>query len=99
MNYEQLKTDLRLTEKYGESSRVQLPDGRIRYYGVIELANKPGEMVGRRLVREWNPLTNQQRTWHETLDNRGQIRQVRPQKEGKKVHYAFDENGNYIGSW
>ena len=59
----------------------------------------PGEMVGRRLVREWDPATGATRTWHETLDGAGNIRQVRPQTGGAKVHYRFDANGKYVGKW
>ena len=65
-------------------------------------ASKPGEMVGRRVVREWNPETGNKRTWHETIDQNGSIRKVRPDTKftgGNKVHYRFDSNGNYIGKW
>ena len=99
MNSENLEIDQRLTEKYGEAERLQLSDGRIRYYGNIEPARKIGEMVGRRLVREWNPATNKMRTWHETLDGNGRIRQVRPSLGRRKIHYMFDEEGNYCGAW
>lgn len=47
-------------------------------------------MAGRRVVSEWNPATGQKRTWHETLDHNGMIRQVRPDVKftgGSKVHY------------
>jgi hypothetical protein len=59
-------------------------------------------MAGRRVVREWNPTTGQKRTWHETVDHNGRIRQVRPDTKfngGVKVHYRFDSNGNFIGKW
>jgi hypothetical protein len=71
----------------------------IRYYGDITPAAKPGEMVGRRLVREWDPATDTTRTWHETVDQSGNVRIVRPETGGPKVHYYFDEFGNYGGSW
>ena len=38
----------------------------------------------------------------ETLDHNGNIRQVRPDPNttgGIKVHYMFDKDGNYMGSW
>lgn len=58
-----------------------------------------GEMAGRRRVREWNPQTGHKRTWHETLDHEGNIRIVRPQKNGEsKIHYLFDSNGNFAGA-
>lgn len=79
-----------------------MPDGRIRYYDEIDPAKNPGEMAGRRIVREWNPSTGKKRTWHETIDHNGSIRQVRPDVKftgGKKVHYQFDKDGNYTGKW
>ncbi|GAC42096.1 hypothetical protein [Paenibacillus popilliae] len=79
-----------------------LPDGRIRYYGAVNPAARPGEMAGRRLVREWSPQTSRTRTWHETLDHAGNIRQIRPETKftgGNKVHYQFDTNRKYIGQW
>ncbi|BFH31887.1 polymorphic toxin-type HINT domain-containing protein [Paenibacillus melissococcoides] len=100
--YEKYKTHLTQTEKYGNSQVRELPDGRIRYYGEVMPAKKLGEMIGRRLVREWSPQTNNKRTWHETLDQSGNIRQVRPDTKftgGNKVHYRFDNNRNYIGQW
>lgn len=63
------------------------------------MAKKPGEMVGRRTVQELDPKTGNLRTWHETLDASGNIRQVRPQLGPDKTHYRFDEHGNYIGEW
>lgn len=94
-----LKKDLKYTERYGSDARVELPDGRIRYYGELEAAKKPGEMVGRRVVQELDSKTGNVRIWHETLDASGNIRQVRPQLGPDKTHYRFDEDGNYIGKW
>lgn len=77
-----------------------MPNGRTRYYGETVPANKPGEMAGRRTVREWDPATGNKRTWHETLDHGGNVRQVRPElNDGSKTHYTFDRGGNYTGSW
>lgn len=88
----------RLASKYGQDGYRVLPDGRIRYYGEIRSARNPGEMVGRRMVREWDPKTGQYRTWHETVDANGQVRIVRPVvTDGPKQYYYFDENGDYVG--
>ncbi|KJS22032.1 MAG: hypothetical protein VR72_08090 [Clostridiaceae bacterium BRH_c20a] len=94
-----LKKDLKYTEKYGLEARKELPDGRIRYYGEIQPASKPGEMVGRRIVQELNPANGNVRAWNETLDGAGRIRQVRPQLGPNKTHYTFDQFGNYTGKW
>ncbi|MFE9890021.1 polymorphic toxin-type HINT domain-containing protein, partial [Streptomyces scopuliridis] len=88
--------------KYGKAGVRQLSDGRVRFYGEVAKARTPGEMVGRRLVREWNPDTGATRIWHETLDHAGKVRIVRPDVTatgGKKVHYLFDSAGNYTGSF
>jgi hypothetical protein len=55
-------------------------------------------MAGRRVVREWDPATGAQRTWHETLDHQGRIRIVRPETGGTKTHHVFDEQGGYGGT-
>ncbi|MFV9511282.1 pre-toxin TG domain-containing protein [Tepidibacillus sp. LV47] len=100
VQYAKLKTHYKQWEKYGKDGMRELPDGRIRYYGEVKPAKKLGEMAGRRVVREWNPVTDQKRTWHETVDDNGRIRQVRPDTKftgGVKIHYLFDKNRNYIG--
>ncbi|TCX50670.1 citrate synthase [Dehalobacter sp. 14DCB1] len=56
-------------------------------------------MAGRRVVQELDPATGNIRTWQETLDHAGNIRQVRPQLGPDKTHYMFDANGNYTGMW
>lgn len=97
---QQLREHLRQIQEYGPAH--ELPDGRIRYYGDVQASTKPGEMAGRRVVREWNPETGAKRTWHETIDHEGRVRQVRPDEKltgDKKVHYRFDRDGNYIGKW
>ncbi|MEV6159126.1 RHS repeat-associated core domain-containing protein [Nonomuraea sp. NPDC052129] len=101
-NAERLRQHLGQLEKYGKAGYRKLDNGRIRYYGEIKPANKPGEMVGRRTVREWDPATGAKRTWQETIDGSGRIRQARPEESitgGKKVHYTFDKDGNYTGKW
>lgn len=92
-----LRKHLGQLEKYGAAGTKELQNGRIRYYGEISIARTPGQMVGRRLVREWNPATDATRTWHETLDQAGRTRIVRPETGGAKTHYLFDEAGNYAG--
>lgn len=97
---EQLGEHLRQQSKYGTPEL--LPDGRWRYKGDVKPARTTGEMSGQRVVREWNPETGQTRTWQETLDHEGRIRQVRPDESltgGKKVHYKFDPDGKYQGKW
>jgi hypothetical protein len=97
---ELLGEHLRQQSKYGAPE--QLPDGRLRYKGDVKPARTTGEMSGQRVVREWNPETGQTRTWQETLDHEGRIRQVRPDESltgGKKVHYKFDPDGKYQGKW
>ncbi|WP_309235533.1 RHS repeat-associated core domain-containing protein [Streptomyces sp. TRM64462] len=99
---EKLNQHLKQSEKYGKAGYKELEDGRIRYYGEVAKARNPGEMIGRRTVREWNPANGNKRTWQETLDGAGRIRQVRPQESitgGKKVHYMFDRLGRFTGKW
>jgi uncharacterized protein RhaS with RHS repeats len=50
-----LKEHLRQAEKYGQAGYKFLMNGKVRYYGEISLSQKVGEMMGRRLVREWDP--------------------------------------------
>jgi len=95
----QLNRHLLQLERYGAAGSRTLENGRIRYYGNVDPVRTPGEMAGRRLVREWDPSSNATRTWHETVDHAGRVRQVRPETGGPKIHFRFDENGNYIGSW
>jgi hypothetical protein len=96
-NGARLNEQLRLTERYGAGGVEELPDGRMRFYGETTPAKTPGEMAGARLVREWDPATGAQRTWYETLDQQGNIRIVRPETGGPKVHYTFGSDGSYTG--
>lgn len=89
----------RQVQKYGKGGVRSLPDGRVRFYGRISPARTPGVIAGRRLVREWNPVSGAKRSWHESVDSSGVIRQVRPVTRGPKVHYRFDGGGRYLGSW
>lgn len=94
-----LSTHLKQVQKYGTQGHKNLSNGRIRYYGDIDLSKTKGEMVGRRLVREWNPQTGLKRSWHETMDKSGNIRIVRPEmNDGNKVHYIFDSNEIFEGT-
>jgi hypothetical protein len=92
------KEHLYQVKKYGKAGYYRLPNGNFRYYPEITPARKPGRMIGTRVVREWNPYTGEKFTWLETLDSHGRVRIIRPQIEGPKVHYYFDEQGKYIGS-
>ncbi|GAA3357155.1 RHS repeat-associated core domain-containing protein [Saccharopolyspora gregorii] len=99
---EQLKEHDRQVKKYGKDGFKELEDGRIRYYGKFRTPQSPGEMAGARTVREWNPETGQKRMWQETLDHNQTVRQARLDVSvtgGRKVHYTFDRDGNYTGSW
>jgi hypothetical protein len=93
-----LKTHLKLLEKYGSAGSRHLSNGRIRYYDVLRPALSKGEMAGRRIVREWDPISGLKKTWNETLDHNGKIRIVRPQRDDNiKIHFLFDKNGKYKG--
>ena len=95
-----LSKHLGYAEKYGKGGVKELENGRIRYYGEVQPANKAGEMAGRRYVHEYDAATGRSRGWHETVDQAGNVRQVRPElNNGSKTHYQFDRNGNYTGSW
>jgi hypothetical protein len=92
-----LREHLRMADEYGSGGVRELADGRIRYYDQLTPARKPGEMAGGRLAREWDPASGAHRTWFETLDHSGRIRQVHPYQPYSEYHYMFDEFGNYVG--
>ena len=95
-----LKEFYRQAQKHGAGGIKELQDGRFRFYGETKPANTPGEMAGARPGKEWNPNNGKARFWVETIDGNGKIRQVRPDTKvtgGKKIHYMFDADGNYIG--
>lgn len=94
-----LARHLRQVEKYGKAGYKVTESGRVRYYDNVVKAQREGEMMGRRTVREWDPATDRARTWHETLDHAGRVRQVRPETLGDKIHYVFDALGKYVGKW
>ena len=98
-NAAKLTEHLRQAEKYGAAGFKELENGRFRYFGNVTPARTPGTMQGTRLVREWDPATGNSRTWLETLDQQGRVRIVRPETGGPKIHYQFDENGNFIGTF
>lgn len=98
-NAAKLNRHLSQLEKYGKGGFKQLENGRYRYFGDLRKAATPGEMVGQRVVREWNPAMGATRTWMETLDAAGRVRIVRPETGGAKIHYMFDELGNFIGTF
>ena len=87
-------------EKYGKGGDKALENDRIRYYGLIEPASDGGELTGRRYVHEFDTMTGCTRGWHETVDQAGNVRQIRPERsDGSTRHYQFDGNGRYRGSW
>ena len=93
-----LSEHFRQCEKYGREGTRFLENGRIRYYGSLTPPETPGAMVGRRVVREWNPNNGFKRTWHEVLDGSGRVRSVRPEcNDGLKRHFIFHEDGSYGG--
>lgn len=93
----QLRTHLRLQAEYGQAGVRELANGRFRYYGELRPPRTAGEMIGQRTVREWDPATGLERTWLETVDAAGNVRIVRPETGGPKVHHLFDAEGNYVG--
>jgi RHS repeat-associated protein len=98
----QLQDFYEQAQKYGKGGYKELANGRFRFYGEVTPARNPGEMIGRRLVREWDPATGVKRIWHETLDTTGKVRIVRPDVKvtgGRKVHYQFDKNGKFTGTF
>jgi len=97
-NSAKLAQHLRQLEKYGSQGFKELENGRFRYYGAIKPAATAGTMQGTRLVREWDPVSDATRTWLETLDNLGNVRIVRPETGGPKIHYIFDANGKFVGT-
>lgn len=95
-----LSKHLTYSQKYGQTGFKALENGRIRYYGELQSASKPGEMAGRRWVHEFNPASGNSRGWHEVLDHSGNVRQVRPEwNNGTKTHFMFDTDGNFIRKW
>jgi hypothetical protein len=97
--YAKLKDFYGQAESYGSGGIRQLGDGRYRFYGDLTPSTTAGEMAGRRVAREWNPVSGNTRTWMETLDHSGRIRIVRPETGGPKIHYLFDAGGNYVKSF
>jgi hypothetical protein len=98
-NGARLNQHLRQLEEYGAKGFKELENGRIRYYGDLTPASKPGAIAGRRVVREWDPSSGNTRTWMENLDRQGRVRIVRPETGGPKIHYQFDEQGNFTGTF
>jgi hypothetical protein len=98
-NAARLNEHLRQLEKYGSAGFKELQNGRFRYFGDLTPPRTPGTMAGTRRVREWDPGTGATRTWFETLDDAGRVRIVRPETGGPKIHYMFDEFGNFTGTF
>jgi hypothetical protein len=55
-----------------------LPDGRIRYYEAERPARTEGPSRGSSYVTEWNPATNNVRSWNEVYDAAGSVNRVNP---------------------
>jgi len=98
-NYAKYKEHLRQLEKYGSGGTKELQNNRIRYYGDLTKASKPGPMAGRRVVREWDPSSGNTRIWMETVDHNSNVRIVRPETGGDKIHYMFDNKGTFTGTF
>jgi hypothetical protein len=94
-----LSKHLSQLEKYGEAGFQELENGSIQYFGKIRPATNPGEMIGARVIREWNPVSNTTKTWMETLDQSGMVRIIRPENGGPKIHYMYDALGNFTGAY
>lgn len=86
-------------EDYGIAGFRELQNGRFRYIGNTKSPRNPGTMAGSRLVHEWDPVTGATRSWYETLDHAGRTRIIRPETGGPKIHYMFDEFGNFTGTF
>ncbi len=87
--YARLKQFYGQAEEYGAAGIKQLENGRFRFYGELDPADVPGEMVGRVKVREWDPVTGNKRTWFETSDQQGTVRIVRPETGGTEGSLYF----------
>jgi len=94
-----LVTHLNYLQEYGASGYRSLQNGRIRYYGGLQSASRPGRTMGSRYVHEYNPSTGQSRGWHERVNHNGDVIQVRPELTNRHIHYEFDDLGNYTGAW
>jgi hypothetical protein len=70
---------------YGNPDSVQQLSEQLR------TAQSLGAEASDSVVREWDPVTGNKRTWLETVDGSGRVRIVRPQRPGPKVHYMFDD--------
>lgn len=98
-NGAKLADHLRNSQRYGQNGFKELQNGRIRYYGDLTPASKPGTIAGRRKVYEWDPNTGNTRARMDNLDAQGRSRIIRPETGGPKIHYRFDENGSFIGTF
>lgn len=87
------------TKKVASNYSRKLPDGRINTYGKFRPSKTPGRMAGGQKVKQYNPRTNQTRSWYQTVDHRGKVRQVRPFDGKGYRHYTFNSQGRYTGRW
>ncbi len=77
---------------------VKMANGSIRQYGQFKKAKTKGTMAGARKVKEL-ASNGKKRTWYETLDKSGKVRQVSPKDNRGYRHYMFNAKGKYIGRW
>ncbi len=77
----------------------KLADGRIRQYEKFKVSRTPGKMAGAQRVKEFNPATGKTKSWYQTVDHAGKVRQVRPFDGKGYRHYKFNTKGKYIGRW
>lgn len=59
-------------------NKVQLPDGRVRYYREETPASTVGSTRGAGMVTEYNPKTGIVRQWYESRDHSGKVVRVHP---------------------
>ncbi len=83
---ENVNTSLNLSRKLSQLEKAQtqsvririLQDKRIRYYGPERSAFSKGPTRGSAYVTEYDPFTNNVRTWNECYDHLGKVNRVHP---------------------
>ena len=102
-NFERYQRDLQYTEEYATRDRIELQDGRIRYYGEADPPRTPGRTVGTAYVHEYDPSADITRGWMESYNANGDVIQVHPKHVNSETvdlpHYMFDDGGEYVGRW
>jgi hypothetical protein len=102
-DYKRYVTDLKYTEKYGTRRRVELQNGRIRYYGEPTPPQKPGRTTRTAYVHGYDPATGNTRGWMESYNASGDVIQVHPKHVNsvpvKFPHYMFSDSGEFTRKW